>query len=727
MLRGGNPLTVGVGIIIEVIRKNNSDYDPEVGAGQDLPPSSSDPIYLGTLLRLFAKHVPDFTELILSPNHTITSGDSTITVKRKELQVAFGTSIEPLGFDRFKTCELMAELLHCSNMGLLNERGSEAYVKKRDQERERLRKEGILSRLGDSHSAITEFSEDGNGYQNGASSPLQMRSSSPEERRKLEIANSAEDDGFEDVGASGDLSDEIKDDFDEKSPFELESNAAQTASPLRPTRPRMDLDEEFVDEPLTSPHLAPVEDKSDALKIHPESLDGAVPETGSPTSALADKVHDLSFKTTSEASDDKPSDSSENVPATALVDDLLWSFPSHETGTEHGPETSSPTRTVGLEAPPLPHRDRNLSPGTEHEVAGGPPSPLSPHPDDKPAPLFAARSDATTDSDTATVDSSHRTAHTQGSQGSIDTTAGEEGDPRSPLPQNEQSSGPHIETDVDGQPIVGDYLKMMFVEHKVVPTILVSKFLLTTSWTWDTDAELQDFFFRFPWNNFLHNVVYDVVQQVFNGPVDRGYNRSLAIDLFQTGRITERIIEGQLRSDEAQARNNMRLGYMGHLTLIAEEVVKFSERHSQEVLSQAVIDKVTDKLWSDYVEYKLSETRERDAAILGGVRPDLALGPRQAVLNAVNAAHGFSNNGSNALTNAGLVGHGLDSLDLTSSNAGSGTGSLGLGGGSLLSGFGSSSDEEDEEMEEVGEHEEGAESSEQVGHFLFEDVDMDDA
>ena len=35
MLRGGNALTVGVGIIIEVIRKNNSDYDPDVASGGD--------------------------------------------------------------------------------------------------------------------------------------------------------------------------------------------------------------------------------------------------------------------------------------------------------------------------------------------------------------------------------------------------------------------------------------------------------------------------------------------------------------------------------------------------------------------------------------------------------------------------------------------------------------------------------------------------------------------
>ena len=240
----------------------------------------------------------------------------------------------------------------------------------------------------------------------------------------------------------------------------------------------------------------------------------------------------------------------------------------------------------------------------------------------------------------------------------------------------------------------------------------------------------QDFFFRFPWNNFLHNVVYDVVQQVFNGPVERGYNRCLAIDLFQTGGITDRIITGQQRSDESELKNNMRLGYMGHLTLVAEEVVKFSERHPPELLSQMVLDRVTSKQWSDYVEQTLSETRERDNAILGGVRPDMSVGPRQAVLNAVNAAHGFGGN-SSALANAGLNGggSGLDSMDLANTG-GSSSGTFGLGGGgSLLSGFGSSSDEEDEEMEEVEEQHDASTggdgtSNDQVGAISFEDVDM---
>ena len=88
----------------------------------------------------------------------------------------------------------------------------------------------------------------------------------------------------------------------------------------------------------------------------------------------------------------------------------------------------------------------------------------------------------------------------------------------------------------------------------------------------------------------MHNVVYDVVQQVFNGPMDRGYNRTLAIDLFDTGDITARIVDGQRKSDEAQEKNRMRLGYMGHLTLIAEEVVKFTERHPPELLSDSVLE-----------------------------------------------------------------------------------------------------------------------------------------
>ena len=700
MLRGGNPLTVGVGMIIEVIRKNNSDYDPDVGAGPDSVPSSNDPIYLGTLLRCFAKRIPDFMGLLLSPTHAIADGNSQITIKRKELGVAFGNKIEPLGFDRFKTCELMAELLHCSNMGLLNERGSEAFVRQRDEERERLRAEGALTAKLPA-SAVTEFSEDSTNFANGVS-PLGLSTGS-EDTRKLEVQNNAEDDGFEDVGNSADLAEDIKDDFDEadeKSHFkrEPEDEPAPVPSLHKPVKPRLDLDEEFVDEPLTSPRLEALDEKEAEMPEAemPEPLSpGREPGPTSPTSGLTSGVKDLAVKEDITMAD----------PGTHET------FTSPETTEIHPepPEGQEPTAPhINTDAPPLPHRERLLDPMTADTPEAESPRDFSPHPDDKPAPLFANRSHQTSQADD-TLRPAEEEVSAGHSHESIDTTQGQEGDSDHSVLMSggDQSFVNHFEYDIDGQPMVGDFLKMMFVDHHVVPTILVSKFSAVCFIALLTRILLKDFFFRFPWNNFLHNVVYDVVQQVFNGPMDRGFNRTLAIDLFQTGRITERIVEGQAQSDEAQAKNNMRLGYMGHLTLVAEEVVKFSDRHPPELLSQVVLDKVTSTQWSEYVENTLSETRERDNAILGGVRPDMSLGPRQAVLNAVNAAHGFGTGASSALANAGLNGNpGLDSMDLASNGSGTSNGAFGISsGGSLLSGFGSSSDEEDEEMEEL---EEGA-------------------
>lgn len=205
--------------------------------------------------------------------------------------------------------------------------------------------------------------------------------------------------------------------------------------------------------------------------------------------------------------------------------------------------------------------------------------------------------------------------------------------------------------------------------------------------------------------------MYDVVQQVFNGPMDRGFNRSLAVDLFETGNVTMRIVDGQRKSDEAQEKNKMRLGYMGHLTLIAEEVVKFTERHPPELLSDAVLEKVMNGEWITYVEVTLAETRERDNAILGGAKPDGSNGR----LMSTNSQVSF--NGSSALADAGLNGsNSLDSLDHSNGNN---TG-FGVAGGTLLSGFGSSSDEEDDEMDDDND-EDGSRNNggtAEVGNFV---------
>ncbi|KAF2400761.1 SAPS-domain-containing protein [Trichodelitschia bisporula] len=613
MLQGGNPLTVGVGIIIEVIRKNNSDYDIENQTGPT--PKSTDPIYLGTLLRQFANHVPDFMHLML-------------TSRKKELSVAFGSKIEPLGFDRFKTCELMAELLHCSNMQLLNERGSENEVKRRDVERSRLKAEG---KLGPSReNPVNEFgtSVDSSGF-HFASAPS-ISADSPEEIKRQDLPTNSEEE-FENVTASEVLGDDIKDDLDE--PDAIVGVPLERSPKVKP-RELEKSDDDLIEPPL-SPRKRTAPQAPD--EVSSSKLEGDLAtNANSPTSTgLTARLGSVDLDT------DTIMQESESETSSAVVGDI---------------ETSPPSNSGDL----------------------------SPRADDRPAPLFAGK----------------RSLSPEKPSSALPTSDVDDG--KAPV---EEVTTPY-EIDIDGRPVVGDLLKMMFVKHRVVPTIL-------------------DFFFRFPWNNFLHNVVYDVVQQVFNAALSRGFNRSLAIDLFQTGRITERIVEGQEASDKAQAESNMRLGYMGHITLIAEEVVKFTERHAPEQLSQAVVDKVVSPTWVHYVEHTLAETRERDNAILGGVRPDVNGGTRAAVLNAVNAAHSFG--GASPLVNlTSTVSLGLDSADLANTG-GSTPGNYPFSGNSLLSGFSQgSSDEEDEEMDdgELPRQTLPVDDSEQVGELSFEDIDM---
>ncbi|KAL4974158.1 putative Sit4-associated protein [Aspergillus desertorum] len=621
MLQGGNPLTVGVGIVIEVIRKNNSDYDPEHLNGPDSIPTMYDPIYLGTLLRVFAKHIPDFVALIRSPKHTITDGGKMKSVERGHLSSAWGAKIEPLGFDRFKTCELMAELLHCSNMGLLNEPGSEEYVKQRDAERERILREGAFDQQ---HEGASTFGGNDStaDFVNGSVAGYGL----PEDPRDVD-ASTAGEESFEDVSSSTVLVDKERGLSGKVQDSDLESSsAAQTSATVGGQQPSGEPKENDTDESRTSSAIV-----------------------SSPTDDLASQIRRMSLETTT-------------------VNDENQRF------TE---STGSGTGRVSASAP------------------------MSSNPDAVPAPLFASKEqNRETGVDTASAPNEAKSSEAVG-------------DIPDKLPTEETYDGsqqplhPDIQIDTNGQPVVGDYLKIMFAENKVVPTIL-------------------DFFFRFPWNNFLHNVVYDVIQQVLNGPMDRGYNRILAIDVFETGKITQAIIEGQKRSDETQQAKRIRLGYMGHLTLIAEEVVKFSERHPPELLSTAVMDNVLNPEWIEYVEQTLSETRERDNAILGGVRPDISIGHRQGMLGTGQ---------SSALADAGLSGiagnPNFQGFDMVNQGNVSG-GAFGAGGASLLSGFASSSDDdEDEDMEDLDDRhlaESTAESgTENVGHGPSVDVEMRDA
>lgn len=262
MLSGGNPLTVGVGVIIEVIRKNNSDYD-QGNTLSDIP-RSSDPIYLGTLLRQFANSVPRFMDLI--------KGNSKAVGGKDKLKVAFGGTIEPLGFHRFKTCELMAELLHCSNMALLNERGAEAEVKRRDAERRRIQKEHQET---DEKAAAFSTSVDSQGFHHAR--PPSISEEDPEMVRKLDIVNNTEEE-FENVNPAEVLVDEIRDVSNEKTAGkpDLGEEPELRPQPLR-TDSRTKQDNTSALSPTTaqsasSPTSAGITDRLNSVELDQDAL-----------------------------------------------------------------------------------------------------------------------------------------------------------------------------------------------------------------------------------------------------------------------------------------------------------------------------------------------------------------------------------------------------------------------------------------------------------------------
>jgi SIT4-associating protein SAP185/190 len=354
MLKGGYALANGVGIIIEIIRKNNSDYDilPVLYITlESHPPTGRDPIYLGHLLKVFGSKIKDFNEILMD-KHT-TNGEA------NTLKTPFG-EIEPLGFERFKICELIAELLHCSNMALLNDNKGFDVVKERDELRNKIKE------------------------------------------------------------------------FD------------------------------------------PVSFKYNEVVVLPDQKQGE---------------------------DGKDDDD--------FANDTIDSFNKNDSVVKNEPDEDEP------------HANANL---TEEQIRAN--------------------------------------------------------------------------------PVVGDYLKISLFDTQIISNIL-------------------SMFFKFPWNNFLHNVVFDIVQQVLNGSMDIGFNKFLAIDLFHLGDITNKIVEGQrLCTEYEETHNGLRLGFMGHLTLIAEEVVKFIQLYPTSTLSELIDVKIEDEVWDEYVNHVLYDTREKYNAILGGDEED---------------------------------------------------------------------------------------------------------
>lgn len=93
----------------------------------------------------------------------------------------------------------------------------------------------------------------------------------------------------------------------------------------------------------------------------------------------------------------------------------------------------------------------------------------------------------------------------------------------------------------------GEVMKSRMLNVNVLSTLLVSPIFLATD---NCLRQTQDLFSEYPWNNFLHSAVYDMIHQILTGNVASGLNRELTIALFRDAKLLSRIVEMQKKNDE---------------------------------------------------------------------------------------------------------------------------------------------------------------------------------
>ncbi|CCF60095.1 hypothetical protein KAFR_0J00270 [Kazachstania africana CBS 2517] len=396
----GYALNVAVSIIIELIRKNNSDYDQINLLNTTLennPPNDRDPIYLGYLLKTFTEKLPQLFKIVEEAR------------KHELRENQLGEIFEPLGFERFKIVELIAELLHCSNMGSMNSKRAERIARKRDAFRKNYR-----------------FNHDSNSINNEDSNTITTNF-----KRLVINDNETNDDT-----TTNDVTTNTSNNNDVNNDIHNDTN-----------------------------------DNDNFLLKQSQFSDNNIPETESDDSEI-----DESFE--------------------------------------------------------IPYINNN---------------------------------------------------------------------------QNKK---------LRTKPTIGDFYKITLYDNRIIPKVLTM-------------------FMKFPWNNFWHNVIFDIVQQIFNGRMDFSYNSFLVYSLFNVNdslkytdksaeenvdfKITNSLIlQAYKDSYEFYDKRHTNLGYMGHLVLIAEEVVKFSKLYKVELISPTIYDTLQDDGWKYYSEEVLNETRLMYSKILGG-------------------------------------------------------------------------------------------------------------
>jgi hypothetical protein len=102
--------------------------------------------------------------------------------------------------------------------------------------------------------------------------------------------------------------------------------------------------------------------------------------------------------------------------------------------------------------------------------------------------------------------------------------------------------------------------------------------------------------------------------------------KKLVVVLFKNGNLINQITTAQRLNDYSEGQpKGVRLGYMGHLTYIADETCKLFEKCGSE-LDDELHEYIVSEEWQEYVTHSLRHTLEKDRHPLGGMKPEPAHG-----------------------------------------------------------------------------------------------------
>eukprot|EP01100_Stratorugosa_tubuloviscum_P000238 TRINITY_DN104_c2_g1_i1.p1 TRINITY_DN104_c2_g1~~TRINITY_DN104_c2_g1_i1.p1 ORF type:complete len:598 (+),score=276.24 TRINITY_DN104_c2_g1_i1:208-2001(+) len=121
-------------------------------------------------------------------------------------------------------------------------------------------------------------------------------------------------------------------------------------------------------------------------------------------------------------------------------------------------------------------------------------------------------------------------------------------------------------------------------------------------------------FFDYPWNNFLHSLIEQMIQIIIEGDDSIA---ELRTSLFTKSNLVEKIIQANDENTQQLSRpKGMRRGYMGHLSNIVQLIFKACQQNEN---INAILSE--NQGWRNYLDGPYAEQQLLENTQLGGPRP----------------------------------------------------------------------------------------------------------